>query len=199
MTKRSVLRDHAVSAAWGLAEGTVFFIVPDVWISWVATKNTRRSHATTVSALAGALAGGVITYRYSRRKSAQTTRDMLLKQPAVSRAMINRIEHEMADEGPKTLMRGPLRGAPYKIYARTAGTQDQSLKEFLAWSVPARMLRFIVVSTGFSAVTKAAKKRSPRHGTKIAKAAHLVFWPLFYTWFFKTTGKEDHDPSRIGD
>src|SRR5699024_11679164 len=129
MTKRSVLRDHAVSAAWGLAEGTVFFIVPDVWISWVATKNTRRSHATTISALAGALAGGVITYQYSRRRPAQDTQDMLLKQPAVSRAMIGRIEHEMADDGPKTLMRGPLRGAPYKIYARTRSEERRVGKE----------------------------------------------------------------------
>src|SRR5690625_504792 len=101
----TAIAENAIAAAWGVAEGTVFFIVPDVWISWVALKSRRRSLTTTLSALAGALVGGVATYKYSSRAGADSTRRFLAGQPAISRAMINRIEHEMVEEGPKTLMR----------------------------------------------------------------------------------------------
>lgn len=185
------MAENVIAAVWGVAEGTVFFIVPDVWISWVALKSRRRSLTTTLSALAGALVGGLATYKYSSRTGADATRRFLVGQPAISHAMINRIEHEMVEEGPKTLMRGPLRGAPYKIYARTAGVQEQPLGTFLAWSVPARLIRFVLVSLGSSAMASATKKHFPRHAKTINRIGFFAAWTAFYIWFFKTTGRED--------
>lgn len=191
MKKSSARTENAIAAAWGVAEGTVFFIVPDVWISWVGLKSRRRSLATTVSALAGAMVGGIATYKFSARAGATRTRKLLLDQPGVSRAMIGRIEAEMVEEGPKTVMRGPLRGAPYKIYARTAGVQNQSLGNFLAWSIPARMIRFVLVSLGTSTLARFTEKRFPKHSKTINRIGFFAGWAAFYTWFFKTVGRED--------
>src|SRR5690625_7700166 len=65
--------DHGVAAAWGSAEALVFFIVPDVWTSWLALHNPRRGITTTLSALAGAPAGGAANYKLSDRMRHEDT------------------------------------------------------------------------------------------------------------------------------
>src|SRR5699024_4595805 len=67
-------RIHAWAAAWGLAEGTFFFIVPDVWLSWVALQKPRTARKAALSALAGAMAGGAFVHAWTRRMDAPTTR-----------------------------------------------------------------------------------------------------------------------------
>src|SRR3546814_12347528 len=53
---------HAVSLLWGFAEATVFFVVPDVWISRRALSSWRAALRGCGFALAGALVGGVLLY-----------------------------------------------------------------------------------------------------------------------------------------
>ena len=43
-------------AVWGFAEATLFFIVPDVLLSYVALKNLRAALLTCFIATGGALA-----------------------------------------------------------------------------------------------------------------------------------------------
>jgi len=52
----------AAAAAWGLAEATLFFIVPDVLLSWLAAFRPRVAWPAVLTCLVGALAGGVIMY-----------------------------------------------------------------------------------------------------------------------------------------
>lgn len=40
--RRRVLQ-HGLAFGWGLAEATVFFIVPDVWTSAVGLRHPRRA------------------------------------------------------------------------------------------------------------------------------------------------------------
>src|SRR3546814_4475619 len=49
---------HAISLLWGFAEATVFFVVPDVWISRRALSSWRAALRSCGFALAGALVGG---------------------------------------------------------------------------------------------------------------------------------------------
>src|SRR3546814_8042489 len=51
---------HAISLLWGFAEATVFFVVPDVWISRRALSSWRAALRRCGFALAGALVGGVL-------------------------------------------------------------------------------------------------------------------------------------------
>src|SRR5690625_1952385 len=98
----TAIADNAIAAAGGVAEGTVCIIGPQRWINWETLQSRRRSLTTALSARAGALVGGVATYKYSSRAGAEWTRRFLAGQPEIPRAMINRIEHEMVEEDRKS-------------------------------------------------------------------------------------------------
>src|SRR5437868_1692315 len=50
--------------AWGYAEATLFFLVPDVLLSWVALRDPRAAGVACFWALAGALLGGATMYAW---------------------------------------------------------------------------------------------------------------------------------------
>lgn len=174
--------DHTVAAAWGTAEATVFFIVPDVWTSWLALHNPRRGMATTVSALAGALAGGATTYKTAQQMTPEATEKILTSIPGISAAMVANVERQLDEQGWSALVLGPTRGVPYKIYARTLAHGNESFGRFMALSVPARMVRFLAVTGGVAGLGKLADRLGV--GTKGKTATFLAGWTGFYTWYF---------------
>ncbi|MFL0580458.1 hypothetical protein [Dietzia sp. 179-F 9C3 NHS] len=193
----SARTDHLVAAAWGAAEATFFVVVPDVWISRVVLRSPRRGAATTVSALAGALAGGVVTHRWGARIPADSSARALAALPAISPTMVRKVEADLARDGHRTLMEGPTRGVPYKIYARSSGLHGMPLGGFLAWSVPARMARFLLVTAGTAGSMAVGRRLVPRSIDRLAPAAHALAWTGFYLWFFRTVGREE-SPSQTG-
>ncbi|WP_022869817.1 hypothetical protein [Yaniella halotolerans] len=174
--------DHTVAAAWGTAEATVFFIVPDVWTSWRALHNPRRGMATTVSALAGALVGGATTYKTAQQMSPEDTEQVLTSIPGISAAMVADVERQLDEQGWSALVLGPTRGVPYKIYARTLAHGNESFGRFMALSVPARMVRFLAVTGGVAGLGKLADRMGV--GSKGKAALFLGGWAGFYTWYF---------------
>lgn len=186
----SAAREHAVAAAWGFAEATVFFVVPDVWLSAVAMRRTSRGVACAASATAGALAGGAVMHRWGARVVAQDSARALTRIPAVSPAMVERVERDMAARGFTAVLLGPLRGTPYKLYARTAGLRGDPLPSFLAWSVPARAPRFLVVTGAVAALSAAHARLWPRAPGWARWAIFGLGWSAFYTWYFRTVGRD---------
>lgn len=180
---RNVLRDYGIAGAWGFAEATFFFVVPDVWTSRVGLRHPKRALGTTVSALGGAMAGGALTYWWGRKRAAATSRQALMKVPAVTEAMISGVEQEMAESGAASLLRGPTRGVPYKIYARAAGLQRIPLLAFLAWSVPGRMIRFIVVTSAVSGIAAVGRRRFPGLSERNISTIFWMCWTAFYAVF----------------
>lgn len=47
---------------WGIAEGTLFFIVPDVILSWASSSGARSGLRTLCAIVAGSLMAGVLMY-----------------------------------------------------------------------------------------------------------------------------------------
>lgn len=182
--------DHGVAATWGTAEATVFFIVPDLWTSWLALHNPKRGMTATISALAGALAGGATTYLTAQRMDPDDTERILASIPGISKSMIAKVERELDEKGWSGLILGPTRGVPYKIYARTLAHGNASFAKFMALSVPARMGRFLVVTAGVAGLGKLADRRGYSATTK-----NMIFlggWAAFYTWYFgKGPGRRD--------
>lgn len=174
--------DHGVAATWGTAEATVFFIVPDLWTSWLALHNPRRGLAATVSALAGALAGGATNYMVSQRMTPEETKRILTSIPGISEDMVAKVETELDEQGWSALVLGPTRGVPYKIYARTLAHGNSPFGTFMALSVPARMGRFLAVTGGVAALGKLADKRGISSKTK--SGLFIGGWTAFYTWYF---------------
>ena len=56
-----------IAFIWGFAEATVFFIIPDVWLTAVTLKADRRQTGEAFGwCLAGAILGGILVYGTAR-------------------------------------------------------------------------------------------------------------------------------------
>jgi membrane protein YqaA with SNARE-associated domain len=169
--------------AWGFAEATLFFIVPDVWIGWVALVARRAAWAVLGFTLAGALVGGTLTHAFAAATAPTTSASILDGVPTVNRNAIGRVSDEMEEHGPRSVVFGPLRmGTPYKLYARAAGVQDESMAEFLFWSIPGRLERMLPV-TLLALVAGLALRRwvaaRPRRLLRLYAAAWLAFYAVY--------------------
>jgi hypothetical protein len=130
--------------------------------------------------LAGALAGGTVTYAVAAATAPSTSAAILDGVPTVDRDAIEQVSDEMEEDGPRSVTFGPLRmGTPYKLYARAAGVQDESLAAFLLWSVPGRLERFlplIVLALLAGIVLRRWIVARPR----AALSAYAALWLAFY-------------------
>jgi membrane protein YqaA with SNARE-associated domain len=176
----------AIAFSWGLAEATLFFIVPDVWIGLVALFDWRAGLRAVAWAVLGAVIGGALMYGVGVQLGHDRSAQLLDAIPAISPAMIERVEDEMRARGPASMLLGPLQGTPYKIYARSAGVQAQPLGEFLLWTIPARAARFLLLWTIAAVYGWLVRRLSPSTGWLLAP--YLLAWVVFYAVYFKTLG-----------
>jgi len=171
---------RAIALSWGFAEATVFFVVPDVWISLVAVRSVRQGLWACVFALAGALAGGVVVYLLGLRHQGALLAlyDHL---PAISRGLIAQVSGQLQSLGPVGVVVGGFTGAPYKLYAAQAASTGMELPLFLAASVLARGLRFVFVAV---VVGLAARVLTTRLASRTTRWVLVAFWLLFYMWYW---------------
>jgi membrane protein YqaA with SNARE-associated domain len=134
-----------LAALWGFAEATLFFVVPDVALSFIALRSRRIALGACLWAFAGALAGGVLMYGWGQRDPAAAER-ALTAVPAVDRAMVARVRGEIERTGSGAIVLGPLRTTPYKIYMVEAGAAGLSPLAAAAASLPSRLGRFLLVT-----------------------------------------------------
>lgn len=167
-----------VSFVWGLAEGTFFFIVPDVYILLVAVLNWRRGMWAALSSVAGSMLGGALMYGLAGQDSA-TMVTLLTHIPLISPQLVESVALRMEMHGLATMVYGPLQGIPYKVYAVQAGTQSLPLLPFLFMTIPARLERLIPVALG-GAVAGAALGRFIRCRTKLAMGVYALLWVGVY-------------------
>jgi membrane protein YqaA with SNARE-associated domain len=129
---------------WGVAEATLFFIVPDVAISVIALDGTNAGLRASVFALIGALLGGTVMY-YWGRSNLKMVVGIFHRLPAIRPVDVERVRAAMIRTGVRAILIGPLLGIPYKIYAAHAHLTT-SITNFLLVSIPARMVRFVLVA-----------------------------------------------------
>ena len=175
-----------VALGWGFAEATIFFVVPDVWIGLLALFSWRAGLRAVVWAVIGALAGGALMYRVGAQLDRDISARLLDAVPAISLGMVERVEEEMRDDGPPSMLLGPLRGTPYKIYARTAGVQEQPLSTVLLWTIPARGARFVLIAAVSALYGWLVRRITSRAGLLLGP--YLLAWTLFYVGYFWTYG-----------
>lgn len=173
----------ALACFWGLAEATLFFIVPDVLLSWLALRRPwAQVWRACLWALGGALLGGVLMYGWGRL-AAPSALATLQQIPAISLAMCEAVGQQLREQGALALFTGPLTGVPYKIYAVQSGAQQASLWLFLAISVPARLLRFLAVAGLVRLICRAFPAMSVRFRQGLCMAGWSSFY-LYYFWHF---------------
>src|SRR5437016_13338452 len=97
-------RAAGVGLFWGFAEATVFFIVPDVLLGAVALFAPRAAPRVLAFTLAGALAGGALTYGVSSELDPSRSEAVLERVPTVNDSAIHRVERGMRRGGPPQIV-----------------------------------------------------------------------------------------------
>ncbi len=169
---------------WGFAEATLFFIVPDVWLSFAGREKLSKGIRACFFALAGALIGGTLMYAWGHLH-AESAFQSLEKIPGINQPVIDQAGAELEHHGWTAILRAPLKGAPYKVYAVQSARLDMSVFLFLFISIPARLLRFLVTTVliHFALHLVLGKKTA-----RIRQFALILGWILFYAVYFARMG-----------
>ncbi len=171
---------YPLAFLWGLAEATLFFIVPDVLLSLLALKDRRRAWIASGYAVAGALIGGALMYRWAALDAVHV-RSLLVALPAISPDLLEQVRQQLDSLGYASLFVGAFSGVPYKIYATEAGAAALPLASFLLVTIPARTLRFLLVAALVDWIAR-HWTAGLRHITRVLLM--LTCWVLFYGWYF---------------
>lgn len=167
---------------WGLAEATLFFIVPDVLLSLLALKDRRRAWIACGYAVAGAVLGGALMYAWAAHDAVQV-RNVLTRIPAISPGLLAEVRQQLADWGDGSLFVGAVSGVPYKLYATEAGAAALPLGGFLVMTLPARALRFVLIVAVIHWLAGRWTSGWP-HGRRTILL--LLCWTVFYAGYFST-------------
>lgn len=171
---------------WGLAEGTLFFVVPDVLLSLVAMLEPRKAWRHIVAATAGALLAGILLFGWASR-DVVAARSVVARVPFVTTAMFTRVDESYRLRGIGAVFLGPLTGTPYKLYAVEAPAFVNELA-FLAATVPARAERFVVVCLLFGVPAAWIRKKWKLSNGRFM-LIHGAVWIAFYAFYWSPIGK----------
>jgi len=171
----------AIAFLWGLAEGTFFFVIPDVFLSLVAVLDLRRSWKHILCALLGATLGGASLFHWAQRHSG-AAHAAVAHVPFVRESMFMQVQDGFRKNGLMAMAIGSVSGLPYKLYAVEA-PKYCSATTFLLATPPARAIRFLLVWFGFGAI--AAWLRKAR-GMRIATLLKIyaVIWLAIYVLYW---------------
>jgi membrane protein YqaA with SNARE-associated domain len=171
-----------VAFIWGLAEASIFFVVPDVIISFIALKyGARAALLASLLAVVGAMAGGSIIY-FLGQADLEGLQKLFDQLPAIGPEVIGRAHHEIwSGSGALTLLLGSITGVPFKLYASEAGAFNMPLWYFMLLTPLVRMPRFLMAGQITALIVKVAPARLLRHKYKILASFWLVFYALFWS------------------
>lgn len=165
INKSSQIRS-IIAFLWGLAEASLFFIVPDVWLTIISRRKLDRAgYAAIGFAILGALVGGTVIYWLARWDPERILR-LIVEVPGINRVMVDKVRVQVGTSGLPALLLGPLQGIPYKIYAAQWGIINGSLIWFWLISIPARGIRFVIAAVLTRLIWILAKGRS-NFGTSV--------------------------------
>jgi membrane protein YqaA with SNARE-associated domain len=170
---------NLIAFIWGLAEATLFFIVPDVGLSVIALKGIDIGLTACLYALAGALTGGTIMFYWGQANINKVTL-ILSMIPAIRTKDIEKVRSDLKKTGIPAILFGPILGIPYKIYAAHAHLIT-SIFYFLLISIPARATRFVLVTFATPFIID---KFLPNASYSVQTQAVLILWFFFYLLYF---------------
>ena len=183
---RQLARDERLARRagfwWGFAEGVVFFIVPDVYVSFAALFSFRAGAVAWAASIAGSLAGVLTIYLLAGILGFDYVR-LLGAIPGISGTMLSDVSTQLGAQGLPYTALLILGGVPLKVYAGLAVSLGSGLGSVLLWTVFARIVRIAPVF----AVTAATRLlfRRAIDARAIAWCALLgTVWFGFYVFYF---------------
>jgi hypothetical protein len=170
---------------WGFAEGLFFFIVPDVFVTFVSLCSIRAGATAWIASIAGSLVA--VTLIHLLTAAGVVYVGFLAIVPGISWTMLERTRMLIGATGlPYTplLIAG---GVPLKVYAGLASSLGVSLGALLIWTVFARIVRIAPVF----ALAALARGLFARHIDLHAVRWVVVLgagWVAFYAFYFIRMG-----------
>jgi len=134
-----------IVAIWSFCEATFFFVVPDVWLTVIATDGLKKGFIASLYALVGALIGGTIWYSLALYYGEESAFIMMDRMPRVMLEHAQQAKYNLEVYGFSSMMKSPWLGLEYKLYAVSADSAGIPYWKFMLYSIPARMTRFIVL------------------------------------------------------
>ena len=171
---------------WGVAEATLFFIVPDVVVGAVALHRPSRSLAAAGAAVAGAVVGGAALALVVAAVGPDAL-DVVRAVPGIPDRMVDASSAEVQARGGVALLLGPAAGIPYKLYATHMALGGWGLPSLLAWTVPARALRIVPVAMLAALLGHLARRPLARHRL-LGTGIYLLPWYTIYVSYFMANG-----------
>ncbi|MGK9170640.1 hypothetical protein KXR53_30355 [Inquilinus limosus] len=138
---------------WGVAEASLFFVVPDVPVSLIAlARGWQAGLRAAVAAAAGAMLGGAALAVFASQ-APETALAVVEAVPAISPAMIARLQGLMAGAESAAGLAGvlilaSLSGIPYKIAAASAPALGIPVWELALLTPLVRLPRFVALAAG---------------------------------------------------
>jgi membrane protein YqaA with SNARE-associated domain len=181
--KRNVLGVPRILAAflWGFAEATLFFVVPDVLLSFVALFDLRTTWRHIILATAGALVGGAFLFHLS---TAQPSRAhaAVARVPFIKEGMFTKVGEGLRNQGLFSVFLGSISGIPYKLYAVEAPGYFKA-KDFLLATPPARAARFVLVWLAFGLATRLLRNKRGWNDRQLI-CLYAAVWIASYTFYW---------------
>lgn len=171
---------EVLAAAWGFAEATLFFLVPDVLLTWLALSLPRRALRACYWALGGTLIGAVTMIAWTGA-SPGGTEAALVALPGISTELLEEVRGELVRDGLPAILTGPVQGIPYKTYVVEATILGFSAWKLVAVSVPARLFRFLLLTLLAIGLARGPLRRVPNRTLRIL---HVCAWTVFYLAYF---------------
>ena len=171
-----------VAFLWAGLEASIFFIVPDVWLTLVVVnKNLKTSLKALFYALAGALLGGLCVYA-AAVSFPEATYNILNSIPGISEDLFIDVKKDVCVFGMLSFFPGLIKGIPYKIYAFQSGMLGKNPFSFISLTSVVRATRFlatIFIAQGFKSILNKYFKSKT-----INIIVFFVVWVSFYIFYF---------------
>ena len=167
---------------WGLAEGLLFFIVPDVYISFATLFSLRAGAMAWLFSIAGSAAAVGIIYLLVTILGLDYLA-FLEEIPGISRPLIEQATRRLADEGLPYTPFLAAGGVPLKLYAALASSFGLGLGSMLLWTVFARLVRIAPTFAVVATMRLLFRNRIDTHASLWCALLGL-FWFGFYVFYF---------------
>jgi membrane protein YqaA with SNARE-associated domain len=170
-----------VAFLWGLAEATFFFIIPDVFLSFVAMLDWRSTWKHIVAALAGALLGGALLFHWSKTDP-EAAHAAVARVPFITSEMLAKVNSGLDKIGLLAVLTGSVSGIPYKIYAVEAPRISTQFA-FALVTPPARAVRFTLVWMIFGIAAGWLRRRYALPTRRLVYI-HAAIWIVSYAFYW---------------
>lgn len=177
--------------AWGVAEATWFFVVPDVLLCYWALRSGRKVTVATIAVVAGAMLGAAGLYLFLAQGGPENydAYDLLhhvwASFPGFGPKMVDVASGHLTETGARGLLSGPSSGIPYRVYVLEAWKLKLPLESLLFWTPAARLERIVIAPILVTALRWIGRRFvAPAKWDRILTGVVVLYWVLLYTWYW---------------